>query len=97
MTSRFVSRPGVIAALAAGVLIASLQVPLAQQPAQQTAPAAAAAPGRGGRGAVDPRVQQRTYLFTDKPLLQIEHEAEHGGDTGGDASDGCLNIGSLRK
>lgn len=39
----------------------------------------------------------RTYLFTDKPLLQIEHEAEHGGKAGGDASDGCLNIGSLRK
>ncbi|HMN46156.1 MAG TPA: ferritin-like domain-containing protein [Povalibacter sp.] len=39
----------------------------------------------------------RTYLFTDKPLLQIEHEAEHGADAGGAASDGCLNIGSLRK
>lgn len=65
MTSRFAKRAGLVAALAAGFLIASIQVPLAQQPAQQTAPAAAAAPGRGGRGAVDPRVQQRTYLFTD--------------------------------
>ena len=38
----------------------------------------------------------RTYLFTDKPLLQIEHEAEHGGDAS-EVSDGSLNIGSLRK
>ena len=65
MTSRFVNRAGLVAALAAGFLIASTQVQLAQQPAQQPAPAAAAAAGRGGRGAVDPRVQQRTYLFTD--------------------------------
>jgi predicted peptidase len=65
MTARFVNRAGVVAALAAGFLIASIQIPLAQQPTQQPAPAAAAAPGRGGRGAVDPRVQQRTYLFTD--------------------------------
>ena len=65
MTSRFVNRAGLAAALAAGFLIASIQVPFAQQPAAQPAPAAAAAPGRGGRGAVDPRVQQRTYLFTD--------------------------------
>lgn len=37
----------------------------------------------------------RTYLFTNKPLLEIEHEAEHGcGDE--TASDGCLGIGSLR-
>ena len=65
MTSRFVNRAGLGAALAAGFLIASIQVPLAQQPAPQPAPAAAAAAGRGGRGAIDPRVQQRTYLFTD--------------------------------
>ena len=38
----------------------------------------------------------RTYLFTSGPLLEIEHDAEHG--SGGDAdNDGCLNIGSLRK
>lgn len=44
----------------------------------------------------------RTYLFTDKNLLDIEHAAEHdadaqdqsGGATGGD---GSLGIGSLRK
>jgi predicted peptidase len=64
MTSRFLNRAGLVAALAAGFLITSTQVQLAQEPAQQPAPAAAAA-GRGGRGAVDPRVQQRTYLFTD--------------------------------
>ncbi len=37
----------------------------------------------------------RTYLFTDKPLLQVEHEAEHGAAVSG--GDGSLNIGSLRK
>ena len=65
MTSRFVNSAGLVTALAAGFLIASTQVQLAQQPSQQPAPVAAAAVGRGGRGAVDPRVQQRTYLFTD--------------------------------
>ena len=63
MTSRFVNSAGLVAALVASFLVASTQVQLAQQPAQQPAPAAAA--GRGGRGAVDPRVQQRTYVFTD--------------------------------
>ena len=41
----------------------------------------------------------RTYLFTNKRLLQIEEEAEGKGD-GGDTSsagDGSLGIGSLRK
>jgi uncharacterized protein len=37
----------------------------------------------------------RTYLFTSKPVLTIEHEAEHGG--AGESDDGSLNIGSLRK
>ena len=60
----------------------------------------------------DPKLDEhmRTYLFTKKRLLDIEHEAEHGGDEGGGRSDskngksggskqggnGCLNIGSLR-
>jgi hypothetical protein len=48
----------------------------------------------------DPKLDEhlRTYLFTDKSVLEIEHEAESGG---GDekqegSSDGCLNIGSLK-
>ncbi|HEY4368300.1 MAG TPA: ferritin-like domain-containing protein [Steroidobacteraceae bacterium] len=46
----------------------------------------------------------RTYLFTDKNLLDIEHEAEHGAsgqESGGGGAlangDGSLGIGSLRK
>jgi predicted peptidase len=65
MTSFLFKKAGVIPALAVGILIASTQVQHAQQPAQQPAPGAQAPAGRGGRGAVDPRVQQRTYLFTD--------------------------------
>src|SRR5437867_2021199 len=65
MTSLSARKAGVITALAAGFLIASLQVQLAQQPGQQPGPGAAAAGQRGGRGAIDPRVQQRTYLFPD--------------------------------
>jgi uncharacterized protein len=39
----------------------------------------------------------RTYLFTDKRILEIEEEAEHGGEAGAESgSTGCLNIGSLR-
>ena len=45
----------------------------------------------------DPKLNEhlRTYLFTDKRLLDIEDEAESDGDATED-SDGCLNIGSLR-
>jgi predicted esterase len=65
MTSLFTKKAGAIA-LAAAFLFASTQVPHAQQPAPQAAPGAQAPAGRGGgRGAVDPRVQQRTYTFTD--------------------------------
>jgi uncharacterized protein len=42
----------------------------------------------------------RTYLFTNKGLLEIEEEAEGKGNGGGDESssnDGSLGIGSLRK
>lgn len=39
----------------------------------------------------------RTYLFTDKPLLQIEHEAEQAADDEPAAGDGSLGIGSLRE
>jgi ferritin-like protein len=36
----------------------------------------------------------RTYLFSDKPILQIEADAES--KDGGTAGDGSLGIGSLR-
>ena len=66
MSSLSARKAGVITALAAGFLIASTQIQLAQQPAQQPGPGAAAAAGqRGGRGAIDPRVQQRSYVFAD--------------------------------
>lgn len=50
----------------------------------------------------DPKLDEhlRTYLFTNKPLLEIEEEAEgpgtdpRGGET--KAGDGSLGIGSLR-
>ena len=65
MTSLFVKKAGAIA-LAAGFLLASPQVQHAQQPDQQPAPGAPTAVGRGGgRGAIDPRVQQRMYTFAD--------------------------------
>ena len=40
--------------------------------------------------------QLRNYLFTDKPILEVEHAIEEG--EGGDNSggDGSLGIGSLR-
>jgi ferritin-like protein len=39
----------------------------------------------------------RTYLFTKKPLLEIEEEAEgKGGDDAASGDDGSLGIGSLR-
>lgn len=38
----------------------------------------------------------RTYLFTEKPLLQIEHEAEQGGDAPAPGN-GSLGIGCLRE
>jgi predicted peptidase len=55
------------AGLAVSVQIAAGQVLVAQQTAPSAAPTTAAPQaGRGGgRGAVDPRVQQRTYLFAE--------------------------------
>jgi ferritin-like protein len=43
----------------------------------------------------DPKLDEhlRTYLFTDKNILQIEHDAEQGGQQ---PADGSLGIGSLR-
>jgi predicted peptidase len=66
MTSLSARKAAVITTLAAGFLIVSTQLQLAQQPGQQPGPGAAAATGQpGGRGAIDPRVQQRTYRFAD--------------------------------
>jgi ferritin-like protein len=47
----------------------------------------------------DPKLDEhlRTYLFTNKSVLDIEDEVEHGGGGEADsADDGCLRIGSLR-
>ena len=39
----------------------------------------------------------RTYLFTERPVLEVEHEAEaQGASTSQSRSDGSLGIGSLR-
>ena len=45
----------------------------------------------------DPKLDEhlRTYLFTNKSVLEIEEEAE-GKDEGGSNDDGSLRIGSLR-
>jgi predicted peptidase len=59
---------GILAAgLALAVQLAVTRTLVAQQPTPPAAPAAAAPQaGRGGgRGAVDPRVQQRTYVFAE--------------------------------
>src|SRR5687768_1464200 len=51
----------------------------------------------------DPKLDEhlRTYLFTKKPLLEIEEEAEGKDDKDGghesSSGDGSLGIGSLRK
>jgi uncharacterized protein len=43
----------------------------------------------------------RTYLFTDKRVLDIEEEAEHGDEAdakaSGNGSSGRLNVGNLRQ
>jgi len=40
----------------------------------------------------------RTYLFTEAPIVEEEHEAEANGDSGtARAGDGSLGIGSLRE
>ena len=57
MTSRFVNRAGLVAALVASFLVATTQVQLAQQSAQQ--PAAAAAAGRRRSG---PSAAHRSIL-----------------------------------
>jgi ferritin-like protein len=48
----------------------------------------------------DPALDEklRTYLFSDKPILSIEGQAEDktDGGSGADGGDGSLGIGSLR-
>ena len=57
---------GMLAAgVIAGVQLGMSQVPVAQQTAPPAAPAAQQTGRGGGRGAVDSRVQQRTYTFAD--------------------------------
>ena len=43
--------------------------------------------------------QLRKYLFTDKPIMEVEHAAEGGeaNGEGADRGDGSLGIGSLRE
>ncbi len=63
MTSISVMKAGLVAGLALSFQIASTHIFLAQQPAAAGGQQA----GRGGgqRGAVDPRVQQRVYVFKE--------------------------------
>jgi predicted esterase len=68
--ARRVMKVGLIVGLAFSFQIASTQIHLAQQPSQQPTPATgdgqqAARGGGGQRGRVDPRVQQRIYVFKD--------------------------------
>src|SRR5687767_7447752 len=69
MTSKRLMRAGLVVGLTASLHFAVSQVQLAQAPPASAPQGAAGAPqaGRGGgqRGRVDPRVQQRTYTFTD--------------------------------
>jgi poly(3-hydroxybutyrate) depolymerase len=68
MTLKSLRTAGLVAGLTLSFQIASTQIQLAGQQGQQPGPAAAAgqqAPGGAGRGAADPRVQQRTYRFAD--------------------------------
>ena len=46
----------------------------------------------------DPKLDEhlRTYLFTDRSVLEIEAEAEGKESGGGPSGDGSLGIGSLR-
>ncbi len=63
MTSKHVVRGFLAAGLTIGIQLALGPSPSAQQTTSQGAPPTTATPP--GRGAVDPRVQQRTYTFAD--------------------------------
>jgi predicted peptidase len=62
MTTRNVVRYILAAGFIVGLQLAMSQIPFAQQATPQAAPATAAP---NARGPVDPRVQQRTYVFKD--------------------------------
>jgi predicted peptidase len=63
MRSRHVVRGALAVGLTISVQLAMTQIPFAQQ---ATPPGALAAPApQAGRGAVDPRAQQRMYMFAD--------------------------------
>src|SRR5262249_43664986 len=67
MTRRFL-KTGLVVGLTFSFYIVTTEIQFAQQPGQPTAAAAAgqqAARGGGQRGRVDPRVQQRTYVFKE--------------------------------
>jgi predicted peptidase len=67
MRARTLVRGMLAAGLTIGLQLATTQIPVAQQTTPSGAPPTEAPqPNRGGgRGAVDPRVQQRTYMFED--------------------------------
>jgi ferritin-like protein len=41
--------------------------------------------------------QLRNYLFTDKPILEVEQAIDAAEEDGGTPSDGSLGIGSLKR
>src|SRR5215470_8029492 len=63
--TRRIMKAGLVVALAFCFHIASTQIQLAQQPAPPAADGQQAARGGGQRGRVDPRVQNRVYVFKD--------------------------------
>jgi len=63
--SRFSVRVGLVAALLGASLMASAQVPAPQPGATPTAGPTGAPPARPPPAPLDPRVQQRTYTFSD--------------------------------
>jgi hypothetical protein len=67
MRARTLVRGMLAAGLTIGLQLATTQIPFAQQTTPSGAPATEAPQANrgGGRGAVDPRVQQRTYMFED--------------------------------
>ena len=67
MSARPLVRGVLAAGLTIGLQLATTQIPFAQQTTPSGAPATEAPQANrgGGRGTVDPRVQQRTYIFED--------------------------------